>query len=232
VNELMERSENAAGAVIAIEMADAPFAGEPGNLSDQWALGLGVQVVDFLSGYTVPGVLESFTPGEVTVMLKEPMSEQRLVSVQLNSFVFEGETLYCGPRNGGYEAHISINDAGHTGMRRSPRFPVNFAGQLFPAEAGGAAITIVDISRDGLGIELPMPLESGQPIAIRTGSVFIFAVVRHCRPAPQGLFRAGVEMHHLFEMPVKPAAEPSGTGILRKVWGKHFSSGTLPRESI
>jgi hypothetical protein len=223
VNQLLEQSEYFTSAPIATETSDPPLAGEPGTFSDQWALGLKVQVIDFLSGYTVPAVLESFTPGEITVMLNEPMSEQRLVSVQLNSFVFEGETLYCGPRQSGYEAHIAINDAGARGMRRSPRFPVNFAGQLFSTQADGVAITIVDISRDGLGLELPMPLESGQPIAIVTGAVFLFAVVRHCRPAPQGLFHAGVEMHHLFETPVTPAAEPAGTGILRKIWGKRFS---------
>lgn len=148
------------------------------------------------------------------------------MSVQLDSFVFQGETLYCGPRRNGYEAHISISDAGRNGMRRSPRFPVNFPGQLFSAQAHAMPITIVDISRDGLGVEVSVPLESGQPIAISTGSVFVFAIVRHCRPGPQGLFRAGVEMHHLFEVPAQDALEPVATGILKKVWSKHFSHRT------
>jgi hypothetical protein len=222
MNELMELPEYAGDAVIATGTEYAPIADAPLN-SSQWALGLQVRVVDFLSGYTVPGVLEGFTPGEITVMLDEPMSEQRTVTVQLNSFVFEGETLYCGSKQSGYEVHISINDTAKTGMRRSPRFPVNFPGHLFAAQANAVAIRIVDISREGLGVELPVPLESGQPIAISTGSVFVFAVVRHCRPAPMGLFRAGVEMHHLFEMPTKPVEEPTGSGILRKVWGRRFS---------
>jgi len=72
---------------------------------------------------------------------------------------------------------------------------------------------------------VPVQLESGQPSGVNTGSVFVFATLRHCRPAPQRVFRAGVEMHHLFEGPSKPAAEPVGTGILRKVWGKRFSQG-------
>ena len=225
MNEQMELSVDAPGAAVAAEILYQPVADEFRNSCDAWALGLEVQVVDFLSGYTVPGRLESFTPGEVTVMLNEPVSEHRIVSVQLNSFVFEGETLYCGVRQSGYEAHISIDDAGKTGLRRSPRFPVNFAGHLFAAHAGRAPITIVDISRDGLGLDVPVQLEVGQPIGVSTESVFVFATVRHCRHAPQGLFRAGVEMHHLFEMPAKPAAEPAGSGILRKVWGKRFSQG-------
>lgn len=225
MNEQMEVLVDAPSAFIAAEILDQPIADEPRNSFDTWALGLEVQVVDFLSGYTVPGRLESFTPGEVTVMLNEPVSEQRTVSVQLNSFVFEGETLYCGARPSGYEAHISINDAGTTGLRRSPRFPVNFPGHLFAAHSGALPVTIVDISRDGLGVEVPVQLEPGQPIGVDTGSVFVFATVRHCRSATRGLFRAGAEMHHLFEMPSKPAAEPAGTGILRKVWSKRFSQG-------
>jgi hypothetical protein len=35
-------------------------------------------------------------------------------------------------------------------------------------------IRIVDISRDGLGIELPVPLETDQPIGIECGSVLCF----------------------------------------------------------
>lgn len=225
MNEQMEAPVDTRGAVIATEILCHSIVDESRNSFDTWGLGLEVQVVDFLSGYTVPGRLESFTPGEVTVLLNEPVSEQRTVSVQLNSFAFEGETLYCGVRQSGYEVHISIDDADQAGLRRSPRFPVNFSGQLFAAHASPVPTTIVDISRDGLGIEVPVQLEPGQPIGVSTGSVFVFATVRHCRPAPQGLFRAGVEMHHLFEMPSKPAAEPAGTGILRKVWGKRFFQG-------
>ena len=226
MNELLEQRDYAADPFIETQLIEPPVTEEPRISSDQWALRLEVQVVDFLSGYTIPGVLESFTPGEVTVMLTEPLSEQRTVSVRFNSFVFEGETLYCGARPGGYEAHISISDAGQNGMRRSPRFPVNFPSQLFSAQASAVSITIVDISRDGLGVDVPVALDPGQPIAISTGSVFVFAIVRHCRPVPHGLFRAGVEMHHLFEIPAQAAAVPAGTDILRKVWGKHFSTRT------
>lgn len=61
--------------------------------SHDWAFGLEVQVVDFLSGHTVSGALEGFTPGEVTISLSEMISEQREVRVQLNSFVFGGRPV-------------------------------------------------------------------------------------------------------------------------------------------
>ena len=95
----------------------------PGGLPWRWPLGLDVQVVDFLSSYTVRGVLEGFTPGEVMILLSEPVVEQRMVTVQLNAFVFEGETLYCRPRQDRFEVHISIDDVQSSGLRRAPRFP-------------------------------------------------------------------------------------------------------------
>jgi hypothetical protein len=83
---------------------------------------LTVEVVDFLSGYSVPGVLQGFTAGEVIVSLQEPLSEQQKASVHLHSFAFEGQILYCRPKATGYEAHITIDDAEENGLRRTPRF--------------------------------------------------------------------------------------------------------------
>lgn len=96
-----------------------------------WAIGLDVEVVDLLSGYTVAGMLEGFTTGEVTVSVAEPIPEQRAVMVQFDSFVFEGATLFCRPKESGYEAHITIDDVEKSVRRREPRFPIKRAGQMF-----------------------------------------------------------------------------------------------------
>ncbi len=186
-----------------------------------FSLGLSVEVIDFLSGYTVWGMLEGFTPGEVTVSLPEMVTEQRAVSVRVNSFLFSGETLYCGAKEGGYEAHITIDDAKQNGLRRAPRFPVRFPAQMFPPHGAPLEITIVDISADGLGIEMPVGVEAGQPIAIANESVFVFAIVRHCRLINDGVFRAGVEMQHLFEKAAETPGVESRAGFLGKVFGKH-----------
>src|ERR1700744_4646200 len=119
-------------------------------------LNLDVRVVDFLSSYTVRGVLEGFTPGEVTISTGEPVDEQRMVTVQLSSFSFEGHTLYCRPRGDRFEVHISVDDVEANGLRRAPRFPVKLSAELFLPLAEPVAVTIVDISSDGLGIELPV----------------------------------------------------------------------------
>lgn len=206
------------------ERVDRSTDAGPDAVSHDWKLGLEVQVIDFLSGYTIPGILEGFTPGEVTVSLPEKVSEQRAVMVHVNSFMFGGETLYCRPSESGYEAHITIDDVLESGLRRVPRFPLRLAAQLFPPYGVPLGITIVDVSGDGLGIESPVPLETGQPIAIASGSVFVFATVGHCRNVRENLFRAGVEMQHLFERPCDQAPDEPRTGLLGRVFGKRVST--------
>jgi hypothetical protein len=192
----------------------------PDGPSQHWPLSFDVQLVDFLSNYTIRGVLESFTPGEVSILLDEPVSEQRTVFVHINSFVFEGHTLYCQPQQDRYETHVSINDVDGSGIRRTPRFPVNLPARLFLSDANPVAIRILDISRDGLGIESPVPVDAGQAIAVECGPVFVFAVVRHQRQLSDGLFRAGAEMHHLFEMNVDLPADAPRLTLLQRIRGK------------
>jgi hypothetical protein len=179
-----------------------------------------VRIVDVLSNYAVLGVLVGFTPGEVAILVNERLSEERTVAVHLNSFSFEGQTLYCGPKEDQYEVHVSIDDIEGAGLRRSPRFPVTIPAELLQGDGGPVTITIRDISRDGMGIESPLALEEGQAIAVASGPVFVFAVVRYCRPMPGGMFRVGVEMHHLFERPPEPPTEPPKQGFLRGLWGR------------
>jgi hypothetical protein len=199
---------------------------EASRISSDCMLQIEVTVVDLLSSYTVRGVLVGFTPGEVALRVEEEMPGQRSVAVELNGFCFEGETLYCGPKDGRYEVHISINDIEGAGLRKAPRFPVTIPAEMTPPNAGPVAITIRDISADGMGIESPVPLEVGHPVAVASGPAFIFAVVRHCHPLPGGRFRAGVEMHHLFERPKEVVAEPARPNSVRDTVGRWFSRKT------
>ena len=64
-------------------------------------IGLNVRVVDFLSGYSVAGILDTFTPGEVRIALDEVIPEQRLVTVRFDLFEFAGKPFIAGRRNTG-----------------------------------------------------------------------------------------------------------------------------------
>jgi len=203
------------------EAANVTDAGNAGPVSIDNAFEIHVRIVDQFSDYAVLGVLLGFIPGEVTILVNEPLSENREVTVYMSAFSFEGQTLYCRPNETRYEVHISIDDIQGAGLRRTPRFPVMIPAELLSPSHEPVAITIRDLSRDGMGIESPILLKAGQPIAIVSGPAFVFAVVRHCQPLPSGLFRAGVEMHHLFEKPPQPPIEPpqpSLPGKLLKRW--------------
>jgi len=222
----MQIQENVSESVL-----NTPVLSDPGQvreseratrISNDCMLQIQVSVIDLLSSYTVRGVLVGFTPGEVAVLLDEQMPPEREVEVHLSDFHFEGQTLYCGPREGQYEVHVSIDDTEGAGLRRAPRFPVEIPAELTPPNAGPVAITIRDISRDGMGIECPVALEVGQPVAVASGPAFVFAVVRHCQPLPGGMYRAGVEMHHLFERPKVTAAEPVQSTSVRETVGRWF----------
>jgi len=193
-------------------------------ISNEDALQIHVRIVDLLSNYTVSGVLLGFTPGEVSILVDEPLSEQREVAVWMNAFSFEGQTLYCRPNEARYEAHISIDDIQGAGLRKTPRFPVMIPAQLLAPGGDPLVITIVDLSRDGMGIDSPIHLKAGQPIAIVAGPAFVFAIVRHCQQTPEGTFRAGLEMHHVFGTPAIKPPQPSDHGALLKRWkAKLFS---------
>jgi hypothetical protein len=204
---------------------DDPIGGSDGESSPIpfEILQINVRVVDVLSDYTVSGVLHSFTPGEVAILTSEPLSQERTVAVHLSSFFFEGQILYSAPYESQYEAHISIDDVERKGLRRTPRFPVTIPAELLRPSGDSVAITIRDLSRDGMGIESPIPVKAGQPVAIVSGPAFVFAIVRHCQETPGGLFRAGVEMHHLFEGPGQAAAEHLRPTPPRPKWLKWFS---------
>jgi hypothetical protein len=189
-------------------LAESADVGSAPRMSPDGTLQLHVRVVDVLSNYSIPGFVFGFTPGEVAILVDEPMSEERTVAVHVDSFSFEGQVLYCAPYGDRYETHISIDDTERTGIRRAPRFPVTVPAELMLPQGDPVAMTIRDISRDGMGLESPLALQPGQLVAIASAPAFIFAVVRHCRQLSPGRFRVGVEMHHLFERPA-PLPEPA-----------------------
>jgi hypothetical protein len=190
------------------------------------ALKIPVRVIDILSNYTVLGLLVGFTPGEVAVLVDEPLSEARTVEIRLNSFSFEGQVLYCGRSEPHFETHISIDDIEGAGLRKAPRFPVALSAELLSPDGVPVPIVIRDISRDGMGLESPVAVEVGQPIAIASGPAFVFAIVRHCQPISGGRFRTGVEMHHLFERP-EPPVDAAPRGLLGRLNSKWFTKNSL-----
>ena len=103
-------------------------------------------------------VVQDFTPGEVILLLDDQIAAGTRVTVQLNNSSFVGDILFCSPSGSGYEAHVSFDDVDAIGLRRTPRFPVSIPARIF-CSASDAPLEgmIVDVSGEGLGIELTSP---------------------------------------------------------------------------
>jgi hypothetical protein len=159
---------------------------------------LGALVISPTWEVGVEALILEFTPGEVILLLDDPVTAKTHVSVQVNTCSFYGEILFCEPEGSRWKAHISFDDTDASGLRRTPRFPVRIPARIFtstnelPVEG-----LILDVSGEGLGIELAERLPPKTNIAVQSDENIALGEVRHCRELPSGLFRAGVELRHI-----------------------------------
>jgi hypothetical protein len=135
------------------------------------------------------------------------------VTIQLNTCSFTGDILFCEPRGSRFEVHVSFDDVDSSGLRRSPRFPVSIPSRVFsntsdvPLEG-----KIVDISGEGLGIELAVALPLKSNIAVQSEENTALGEVRFCRELSSGVVRVGVQLHHILKKDpdLEKAAAESG----------------------
>jgi hypothetical protein len=142
-------------------------------------------------------LVQDFTPGEVILLLDDQIEPGTHITVQINDCSFAGDILFCAPRGSRYEAHVTFDDVDATGLRRTPRFPVSIPARVFSLMIDPLEGSIVDVSGEGLGIELPAPLPMQSNIVVQSAQNTALGVVRHCRKLPSGVFRAGVQLHHI-----------------------------------
>jgi hypothetical protein len=143
-------------------------------------------------------VIHDFTPGEVILLLDDQIASSTHVTIQMNTSSFDGVVLFCSPSGSRWEAHVSFDDVDSTGLRRTPRFPVSIPARIF-SSASDVPLEgrIVDISGEGLGIELAAGLPMQSNIAVQSEENTALGVVRHCRELSSGGFRVGVQLHHI-----------------------------------
>jgi len=148
----------------------------------------------------IPAVVHDFTPGEVILLLDDQITGGTRVTIQLNTYSFTGEILFCAPKGSRYEAHISFEDVDATGLRRTPRFPVSIPAKVF-SSASDVPLegTIVDVSGEGLGIELTDALPLHSNIAVQSVENTALGEVRYCKQVSSGLFRTGIRLHHIIK---------------------------------
>lgn len=186
-------------------------------------IGLEVRVKSPTWEVGVGAVLQDFTPGEVILLLDDPIQARTQVAVQVNTCSFHGEILYCKPRGSRWEAHVSFDDVDSFGLRRSPRFPVRIPARLFASGSSGSTeAMILDISGEGLGLEMGRAVPAETNVAVQSEEAVALGQVRYCREVRPGVFRAGILMQHIMKRDgelVRVAAESgwrSRLGLGRK----------------
>jgi len=165
-----------------------------GGLTHNLHLPVGIS----LSGTRLTGVngfIESFVPGEVSLFVDCSLPSDGPITVEFNGACLEGEILSSLTFAGGSRTNILVYDSEESGRRRNPRFPVVLPARVYPAGSGEAIKgTIVDISQDGLGLELTAALAIDSMVAIESETCTTFGLVRHCRRTAGIQFRIGISM--------------------------------------
>jgi len=164
-------------------------------------------------GLAVPGLIEDFVPGEVTIITDDAIEEGSSLNVVIVEFAFDGEVLSCRPRGSQHELHVAIKDAGPQGLRKTPRFPVDIPARIFSSclEAPQKA-TITDISGDGLGLVTGMKLANDATLAIESPLNIALGLVKYSHPLSPGMYRSGVVLHHIIPRP--PGSVPHRRSLL------------------
>jgi hypothetical protein len=144
------------------------------------------------------GVIQDFTPGEVILLLHERIAPGTHVTIRVSSASFNGEILLCNPQGAAWETHVSFDDVDAIGLRRTPRFPVRIPARAFiRGHDGPIEGMILDVSGEGLGMELSKPVALHSNIAVQSEESMALGEVRYCRQRSGGLFRVGIQFHHI-----------------------------------
>lgn len=181
-------------------------------------MNLAISLTPFSSSISIAGEIQDFTPGEVSVLLDRFVPVGTLVGVKFKNATFDGEILYCQPKEGQYQANVRFTDSAASGLRSTPRFSVKLPAQVFARNSSDPmAATIIDISGAGLGLELPFPLSVGEPVAVESEVNVAFGVVRHCREHVKNIFRAGVQLHHVIQKTDDTIGSRGTAGLFAKI---------------
>jgi PilZ domain len=166
----------------------------------------------------VGAVLQDFTPGEVILLLDDPIESKTHVSVRANTCSFHGDILYCKPSGIRWEAHVSFDDVDSSGLRRSPRFPVRIPARVFANGSGGPIeAMILDISGEGLGVEMGHGVQAQASVAVQSEDAVALGHVRHCREIGPGVFRAGILMQHIMKRDSELARAAADSGWMSRL---------------
>lgn len=164
---------------------------------DQSLLGRGVAVRIKTFRSSLVGVIETIGAYTLTIIVKQPLAEGSLVSVEFGSVNSKGEIEFCRKNGGKYEVGVVFPKHEcylRTGLRLPITQDVKVSATSLPAQA---AATVVDLSMHGLGLEINSQLQVDETVTVESPSTLAHGKVRHCKRLDDGRFHVGVEVFHI-----------------------------------
>ena len=156
--------------------------------------------------YVFDGVMEHFDGGEASITVDCIFQKDTQLRVEFHGFHFDGDVVCCERKNDGlYDIHVVMADTDESGVRRDPRYVVNLPALLHATRSPDSApATLLDISKDGLGLESDIQLPVGETVAVESQLNLAFGIVRHSRQVADGRYRAGLQVTAVFAKEPEP----------------------------
>jgi hypothetical protein len=186
----------------------------PDHAEDQGVpspFGRGIGVLIKTSNLKLVGVIQEIKTQALSIAIKQPLKVGASVSVEFGSKCRNGEIISCRRTGSTYETCVVMENREAADRRVEERFPVTQEVRILADSLGSKTTAlVVDLSRQGIGLEIPIPLKLKETVAIETASNEAFGIVRHCKELPGGNYHAGVEIFHVMtKEPVESSRKPS-----------------------
>lgn len=161
------------------------------------SLGRGIAVLITTSRSRVAGIIHDIQPHGLSILVKQPLATGS-ISVEFGAVARYAEIVSCRPKAGKYELSVVLANINKRDLRGTERYPLTQEVQIHAISLDSPlAATVVDLSMQGVGLELVAPLDPGEIITMEGDSSLGFGIVRHCTPLVDGRFQVGVEIFHV-----------------------------------
>ena len=161
------------------------------------SLGRGIAVLITTSRARVAGIIQNIQPHGLSILVKQPLAEGS-ISVEFGAVARYAEIVSCQPKAGKYELSVVLANINKRDLRGTERYPLTQEVQVQAVSLySPLAATVVDLSMQGVGLEMATPLRPGEIITLEGDSSVGFGIVRHCTPLVDGRFQVGVEIFHV-----------------------------------
>ena len=179
--------------------------------------GRGIGVLIKTSNLKLVGIIQEIKTQALSIAVKQPLKVGSSVSVEFGSECRNGGIISCRQTGSTYETCVVMENRKAADRRVDERFPVTQEVRILADSLGSQTnALVVDLSRQGMGLEIPTPLKLKETVAIETASNEAFGIVRHCKELPGGNYHAGVEIFNV--MPKEPGESSRKPSVLERLF--------------